>query len=375
MIENNFEELCREGVINRYGQSPDTAVIKRLEYEIKVIQDKGYTDIFLILWDAVRYAKANNIPVGPGCGCMPGSLCAYCIGITDIDPIKYNLLFERFINPEADIPPCFDIDVGYYSQHKMADYLIQKHGTREINIIGRHCLSEIAETERIIQKEKPDFSIANIPQNVPDVYQMLSCGDIDGVAMTEYNLPEWNPPNIKQILKDLQPDCFEHLIALTAMYRPDTIKSIPAYIANRHHPERVKYSSVELKSILDVTYGGIVYQEQLMQIFEKMAGYSLSRADIVRRALAKKTHYDVSCERNIFIYGMTEIQETVTADGCLCRGIGETTANAIFDRMVSVAPYTFCKAHAAAYALLTYRTAYLKCFYPEAWNEVIAKKR
>lgn len=366
-----FETLCREGLYRRYGGSPDNVAEERLVHEIKVVQNMGYADPFLILCDAVRYAKENEIPVAPGYGALPGSLCAYCLGITDIDPIKYNLLFERFLNSGTDRAPAFSIAVEHLSRLKIINYLIGKYGTErtasiEVDVLGINKLSEIAEAQRIIRQTEPTFSIDSIPLDAPEFYLMLSSGNSNGVTWIAAHLYEYNLPRIEQILKEFKPDSFEHLIALYAMYRPGTIDLMQDYIENKTHPDRVKYPTPQLEAILGVTHGVIIYQEQIMQIFEKLAGYSPDRADLARRNLAKKRYVEHECK--VFIHGLEDENGAVIVDGCLRRGINEETANELFDSMSSVASYVFCRAHAAAYALIVYRTAYLRCFYPEVWN-------
>lgn len=480
-----FRSECYKGLYRLYGQAPDASIIQRLEYELDTIHRMGYVDYYLIVNDFVQYAKTHDIPVGPGRGSGAGSLCAYCIGITGIDPIKYGLLFERFLNPERVSMPDFDIDFCNEKRQQVIDYVIRKYGedhvaqivtfgtlaaraairdvaramglpyavgdtvakrvpwelnmtldkalsqskelkelydsddrirrlvdmARKVEGMPRHAsthaagvvitaqpvseyvplclngdmvatqytmtlleelgllkmdflglrnLTIIDDACRMIQKHTPDFSIQNIPLDAPAVYKMMSAGNSDGVFQFE-------SAGMKRVLTQLKPDHFEDLIAVISLFRPGPMESIPRYIENRHHPERVTYAHPRLKSILDVTYGCIVYQEQVMQIFRDLAGYSLGRADLVRRAMSKKKHDVMLKEREIFVHGLTDEQGTVTVEGCIRRGVPETVANAVFDEMASFASYAFNKSHAAAYALVAYQTAYLKAYYPKEY--------
>ncbi len=477
-----LEQLCRQGLHRLYGTQPDKTVTDRLNYELDVIRRMGYADYFLIVADYVNYAKTHDIPVGPGRGSGAGSLCAYCMGITEIDPLQYDLLFERFLNPERVSMPDFDVDFCTEKRQQVIDYVIKKYGadrvaqiitfgtmaaraavrdvaramalpyatadkvaklvpqtlgitldkaletttklkelvdsdpqikqlmdmaqrvegmprnasthaagvviaprpvsdyvplcmTRDsiatqypmsnleelgvlkMDFLGLRNLTVIADAERMIRQRIPSFDIRQIPLDEKRVYAMLSAGRSDGVFQMESG-------GLKRVLMQLQPTRFEDLIAVISLYRPGPMDSIPRYIENSHHPERVTYAHPLLEPILRVTYGCIVYQEQVMQVFRALAGYSFGRADVVRRAMAKKKHKVMEQEREIFIHGLTDKAGNITVDGCVRRGVPATVANAIFDEMSSFASYAFNKSHAAAYALVSYQTAYLKCLYP-----------
>jgi DNA polymerase-3 subunit alpha len=480
-----FRDQCYQGLRRRYGEHPDPKVTERLEYELKVIESMGYVNYYLIVHDFVRYAKSVGIPVGPGRGSGAGSLAAYCIGITGIDPIRYNLLFERFLNPERVSMPDFDIDFSDERRPEMIDYVVRKYGAdhvaqivtfgtmaargsirdvgramaipyavvdgvaklvpmepgitlekalkaskelrsryendpqiRELidmarrvegmprnasthaagvvitdkpvsdyvplakngdavvtqytmttleelgllkmDFLGLRNLSVIHDAEESIRAREPDFNIQKIPIDDPRVYEMLSAGSTDGVFQFE-------SAGMRSVIMQLRPENIEDLIAVISLYRPGPMESIPRYIENRHHPERVTYRHPLLKGILDVTYGCIVYQEQVMQIFRTLAGYSLGRADIVRRAMSKKKADVMERERKIFLYGLTAEDGTVEVEGCVRRGVDEDTAKMIFGEMESFASYAFNKSHAAAYALLSYQTAWLKCHDPREY--------
>jgi DNA polymerase-3 subunit alpha len=479
-----FKKLCYEGLKKRYS-NPSQEYINRLEYEFNVIKEMGYIDYYLIVWDFVNFARQNGIPVGPGRGSGAGSIIAYCIGITDIDPMKYNLLFERFLNPERVSMPDFDIDFCYERRQEVIDYVIKKYssthvaqiitfgtmaakgavrdvgralgmsyasvdkvaklipfainmtldkalessselkrlysndlqikllidtakkvegmprnasthaagvvitkdevdeyvplaknddnvvtqytmtaleelGLLKMDFLGLRNLTVISDTEKVIRKKvDPNFDIRFIPHNDKKVFEMLSCGKGNGVFQFE-------SAGMKRVLATLKPENLEDLIAVISLYRPGPMDSIPVYIKNRHNPSKITYLHPLLKPILEVTYGCIVYQEQVMQIFRELAGYSLGRADLVRRAMAKKKHDVMNKEREYFIYGKTDDNGNVECVGALKKGVSEKTANEIFDQMVSFASYAFNKSHAAAYATLAYQTAYLKAhFMPE----------
>ncbi len=475
-----FINMCREG-LKRIYKTPSEEAKKRLEYEISVIKQMGYIDYYLIVWDFINYAKTNNIPVGPGRGSGAGSLCAYCIGITAIDPLKYNLLFERFLNPERVSMPDFDIDFCIEGRQRVIDYVCRRYGEdhvaqivtfgtlaaraairdvtramalsyqtgdriaklvpRELNItlssalvkspdlkqlydsdsqikelidtamkvegMPRNCsthaagvvitkdpvdsyvplqstdgqivtqytmgvlerlgllkidflglrnLTVINNCVKLINKYDPEFSIDNISYDDSEVYKMFCEGKTEGVFQFE-------SAGMTSTIVRLKPTCLEDLIAVISLYRPGPMDSIPTYIKNRHNPNKITYKTPLLKDILDVTYGCIVYQEQVMQIFRTLAGYSYGRADIVRRAMAKKKHDVLASERKAFVYGENNPDGTVNCKGCINNGIDEKTANEIFDEMTSFASYAFNKSHAAAYATVAYQTAYLKCHY------------
>ncbi len=442
----------------------------------------GYVDYFLIVHDFIRYAKSKGIPVGPGRGSGAGSIAAYCIGITGIDPMKYNLLFERFLNPERVSMPDFDVDFCYERRGEVIDYVIEKYGAdhvaqivtfgtlaaraairdvgramgipynivdnvskqvpRELNItiqkalkkspefrslyesseeiknlidtsmkvegmprhtsthaagvvitrdpvasyvplalndnspvtqytmttleelgllkmdfLGLRTLTVINDAVKMIRLKDKSFDINKIDIADKATYDMMSLGQTEGVFQFE-------SAGMKSVLVGLKPVDIEDLIAVISLYRPGPMDSINTYIENRHHPEKTVYKTEKLREILEVTYGCMIYQEQVMQIFRSLAGYSYGRADIVRRAMSKKKHDVMEKERKNFIYGMVREDGTIECDGCVKRGIPAEVANDIFDDMSSFASYAFNKSHATAYAYVAYQTAYLKCHYP-----------
>lgn len=464
-----FTELCRKGLKKRYGENLPAEYAERLNYELGVIIKMGYVDYFLIVWDFIRYAREQGIPVGPGRGSGAGSIAAYCIGITSVDPMKYGLLFERFLNPERVSMPDFDIDFCYEGRQRVIDYVVKKYGddrvaqiitfgtmaakgavrdvarvmgipyqaadkvsklipyglhvtldralkdsddltalyksdntirklidtARKIEGMPRHAsthaagvvicpapvsnyvpvqkngdvtvtqytmtalerlgllkmdflglrnLTVIRDASDFIRRTKPDFDINKIPIDDPEVYEMLSQGQTTGVFQFE-------SAGIRQVLMRLKPESIEDIIAVLSLYRPGPMDSIPRYIECRHNPQKVTFRHPILKDILDVTYGCIVYQEQVMEICRKMAGYSYGRADLVRRAMAKKKTAEMLKERGIFVEGAAK------------NGVSEKVANEIFDEMESFASYAFNKSHAAAYAHVSYQTAYLRHYY------------
>ncbi len=469
-----FRKMCYDGLYRIYGKNPDKSVIDRLEYELSVINSMGYIDYYLIVQDFVRYAKEHNIPVGPGRGSGAGSLCAYCVGITGIDPIKHELIFERFLNPERVSMPDFDIDFCYVRRQEVIDYVVRKYGadhvaqivtfgtlkaraairdvarvlalpyatadrvakmipselnatiekalgesdelrqmyendqtihnlidlsqkiegmprhasrhaagvviTRDpvdeyvplatnddavvtqftmttlerlgllkMDFLGLRNLTVIDDTAKMIKRRDPDFDIEKIPLDDKRTFAMFSDGQTNGVFQFE-------SPGMKRVLSNLKPTNIEDIIAVLSLYRPGPMESIPTYIANRHSG-KATYLAPQLEPILKVTYGCLVYQEQVMQVFRDLAGYSFGRADIVRRAMSKKKHDVMERERQAFVYGDDD------CDGAVKRGVSEKAANEIFDSMSSFASYAFNKSHAAAYAYVAYRTAYLKCHY------------
>ena len=462
--------MAEEGLIRRYGENVPAEYRERLDYELSVVDRMGYTDYYLIVHDFVAYAKRQGIPVGPGRGSGAGSIAAYCVGITDVDPMKYDLLFERFLNPERVSMPDFDIDFCYERRGEVIDYVIRKYGadhvaqivtfgtlaakqavrdvgrvleipfskvdsvnrlipwplshdleravkiTKELNdlyendpevkvlidnalkiqgmprhtsthaagvvitadpvdayvplsvkdgttvtqytmteleelgllkmdFLGLRTLTVIQDCEELVRRKEPDFSVKTIPEDDPATFAMLGKGETEGVFQFESS-------GLKSVMIRFQPEKLEDLIAITSLYRPGPMDSIPTYIRNRHNPSLVTYVTPELKDILDVTYGCMVYQEQVMQVCRKLAGYTYGHADIVRRAMSKKKHKVMEEERVNFV------------SGCRENGIAEDAANKIFDEMISFASYAFNKSHAAAYATLAYQTAYLKCHYP-----------
>lgn len=472
---NHFEylkEKALDGLVKKI-KSPNESYYTRLNYELQVIDEMGFVDYFLIVADFVNYAKQNDIPVGPGRGSGAASLCAYCIGITDVDPLKYNLLFERFLNPERVSMPDFDIDFCYIRRPEVIKYVISKYGAdhvaqiitfgtlaakaavkdigramaipyssvdavsklipndlhqtidnaleqseqlreiynkdpkihelidlaREVEGMPRHAsthaagvvitdkpvdnyvplalnddstvtqytmteleqigllkmdflglrnLTVIDDTVKMIKNFQPDFDIEKIPEDDKEVFKMLSKGNSEGVFQFE-------SAGMRKTMSQLKPSNIEDLIALLSLYRPGPVKSIPKYIENKHNPEKITYATPLLEPILKVTYGCIVYQEQVMQIFRSLAGYTLGKADIIRRAMAKKKHDVLQKEKVNFI------------DGCIKNGIDKQIASDLFAEISAFSSYAFNKAHATAYSIVSYRTAYLKCHYPSQY--------
>ena len=470
-----FQKLCREGMVRRYGQHPPKAYAERLEYELNTIQKMGYTDYYLIVVDFVQYAKDQGIPVGPGRGSGAGSIAAYCIGITDIDPMKYDLLFERFLNPERVSMPDFDIDFCYERRQEVIDYVTRKYGAdhvaqivtfgtlaaraairdvgrvmgmpyaavdavaklvpRDLHISLDQAIKKSAPLRKLMAEDpkvqelldtarqiegmprnasthaagvvitrdpvasyvplatnddvvvtqyimttleelgllKMDFlglrtltvihdaaraaniDINTININDPAVYKLFAAGKTEGIFQFE-------SAGMKEMLQKLRPTCLEHLIAATSLYRPGPADQIDGYVACANDPSKVRYKTPLLKPILENTYGFIVYQEQVMQIFRALAGYSYGQADVVRRAMSKKKHAVMEAEREHFVYGCTDPGNE--CPGCVANGISEKVANEIYDEMSSFASYAFNKSHAACYAYVAFQTAYLKCHYP-----------
>ncbi|MDO4542965.1 MAG: DNA polymerase III subunit alpha [Clostridia bacterium] len=471
-----LRELCEQGMKLKMPEAGQEAQ-KRLDYELNVIESMGFVDYYLIVWDFIRFAKSQDIMVGPGRGSGAGSLAAYCLDITDVDPIKYNLLFERFLNPERVSMPDFDVDFCYERRQEVIDYVGRKYGEGhvsqiitfgtmaargvirdvgrvlrlpyveadrlsklvpnelkmtlkhalelsselrglyetdekvrkvidlsmkieglprhssthaagvvvsgvplntvvplqcnddllttqfpmttieelgllKIDFLGLRTLTIIRDTLDFIRqqgKEVPDFSKNDFSD--PEVYKMIAEGKTDGVFQLE-------SAGMRQFLLQLQPDCFEDLIAGISLYRPGPMESIPKYVRGKHEPSSVAYADEKLKPILATTYGCMVYQEQVMEIVRSLAGYSYGRSDIVRRAMSKKKHDVMARERKYFVYG------TEGVEGAVKRGVKPAVANRIFDEMMDFASYAFNKSHAAGYAVLSYRTAYLAKYYP-----------
>ena len=482
--QDHFEYLknmAQEGMHLRYGENIPEEYQKRLDYELSVISRMGYVDYYLIVHDFINHARSRNIPVGPGRGSGAGSITAYAIGITGIDPMKYSLLFERFLNPERVSMPDFDVDFCYERRSEVIDYVIEKYGSdhvaqivtfgtmaaraavrdvgrvlgmpyndvdtvaklipRELGItiekafksadfralyendenvrrlidlsrkvegmprhasthaagvvitrdtvesyvplarndesivtqftmttleelgllkidfLGLRTLTVIDYAKRSIKERVPDFSEDTIDYEDEEVFAMLSSGRTEGVFQFE-------SAGMRSVLMGLKPQRIEDLIAVISLYRPGPMDSIPTYIANRHDPSKIRYKTPMLEGILKVTYGCMIYQEQVMEIFRTLAGYSYGRADIVRRAMSKKKHDVMERERHNFIYGLVNEDGTVECEGAVKRGVDEKTANDIFNDMSSFASYAFNKSHAAAYAFVAYKTAWLKCHYP-----------
>ena len=474
-----LEHLCREGIKRRY-QPVTKELQERLDYELGTIKHMGYVDYFLIVWDFIHYAREHGIPVGPGRGSAAGSIVAYCLEITNIDPIRYNLLFERFLNPERVSMPDIDIDFCYERRQEVIDYVVRKYGKekvvqivtfgtmkaravlrdvgrvldmpyamvdavakavpRDLNItldlalqtspdlkkmyeeddqirhlidmsrkleglprntsmhaagvvIGQEPIEEYVPLSKggddaittqftmttieqlgllkmdflglrtltviqdacdmISEGRQIPFSIDTINYEDEDVYSMISAGRTEGVFQLESS-------GMKSFMTELKPGNLEDVIAGISLYRPGPMDFIPSYIKGKNHPEDITYDAPQLEKILAPTYGCIVYQEQVMQIVMELAGYTLGRSDLVRRAMSKKKADVMERERKNFVYG----NEAEGVPGCISRGIPEATANKIFDEMTDFAKYAFNKSHAACYAVVAYQTAYLKYHYP-----------
>lgn len=477
-----LKKLTDDGIRNRYGENPSKDIIERKEYELGVIKKMGYVDYFLIVWDYVHYAKSHGIPVGPGRGSGAGSIVAYAIEITDIDPIKYGLIFERFLNPERISMPDFDIDFDYEKRQDVIDYVARKYGHDHVSQIitfgtmaAKMVIRDVArvldypyaEADKLakmipneihitiskameINKELKDLydtnpevkkllDIAMALEGMPRQASTHACGIIiarepvvnyvplyarDGVISTQYIMTtleelgllkmdflglrtltvirdakelikknrgidvefdkdmadpkvyklwqdgdsvgifQFESQGMTNFMKELKPDCLEDIIAGVSLYRPGPMDQIPRYIANKKDSEHAVYTHPALKPILKVTYGCMVYQEQVMQIVRDLAGYSLGRADLVRRAMGKKKLDVMAKERENFVHGKLDENGNVEIPGCVRNGIDEASANKIFDEMSEFAKYAFNKSHAACYAVVAYQTAYLKAYYP-----------
>ncbi len=472
-----LKELCIDGLKQRYETVSDE-LNQRLEYELDTIKTMGFVDYFLIVWDFIKYAKDNGIMVGPGRGSAAGSIVAYSLRITDIDPIKYNLIFERFLNPERVSMPDIDIDFCYERRQEVIDYVVRKYGAdhvaqiitfgtmaarNAIRDVGRALDMPYADVDKIakmipmelkitIKKAlemnpelmneynnnmrvkylldmsmkleglprhasthaagvvicdrpvvdyvplnsndgvvttqytmttleelgllKMDFlglrtltvihnavveaernnnikiDMTKIDYNDPKVFELISSGKTDGVFQLESS-------GMRQFMKELQPTSLEDIIAGISLYRPGPMDFIPKYIKGKTNKDQISYTHPALEKILKPTYGCIVYQEQVMQIVRELAGYSLGRSDLVRRAMSKKKADVMALERKNFIYGLGE-----DVPGCIKNGIDKESAEKIFDEMTDFAKYAFNKSHAAAYAVVAYQTAYLRTYYP-----------
>ena len=474
-----LNKLCHEGLVRRYPDKHEE-LLPKLDYELSVIQKMGYVDYFLIVWDFINYARTHGIPVGPGRGSAAGSLVSYTTGITNIDPIRYNLLFERFLNPERVTMPDIDIDFCYERRSEVIDYVIEKYGKdcvtqivtfgtlaargvirdvgrvmdlpynfcdtiaknipNELNItidkalimnpelrsmyesdetvkrlidmakrleglprhtsmhaagvvisqkamdeyvplsrssdgtittqfvmttieelgllkmdfLGLRTLTVISDAVKLVEKNHGiKIDVDNIDYNDKKVLDSIGTGRCDGVFQLE-------SAGMKNFMKELKPQSLEDVIAGISLYRPGPMDFIPKYIKGKNEPESVTYVCKELEPILEPTYGCIVYQEQVMQIVQNLAGYTMGQADNIRRAMSKKKQYVIDAERQNFVYG----NEEQGIKGCIANGISEQAANQIYDSMVDFAKYAFNKSHAAAYAVVAYQTAYLKYYYP-----------
>ena len=477
-----LKELCDKGLKKRYGENLSEEIQQRAEYELSIIKKMGYVDYYLIVWDFIHYAKTNGIPVGPGRGSGAGSILAYAIEITDIDPIKYGLLFERFLNPERISMPDFDVDFSDERRQEVIDYVARKYGhdhvsqiitfgtmaakmvirdvarvldypyaeadalakmiPNEIHITIKKALEQNKELKDRYDTDEQTRKILDIAMGLEGMPRQASthaCGVVitkdpvdtyvplyvrEGQINTQYimtTLEElgllkmdflglrnltviqntidmvkenhgidvefdqdmsdpkvyklWQDGNTSGIfqfesqgmtnfMKELKPDCLEDLIAGVSLYRPGPMDQIPRYIRGKQNPGHNEYTHPSLEPILNVTYGCMVYQEQVMQIVRDLAGYSLGRADLVRRAMGKKKLDVMAKEREVFIHGQVDENGNIEVPGCVRNGIDEVSANKIFDEMAEFAKYAFNKSHAACYAVVSYRTAYLKAYYP-----------
>jgi len=483
-VKLKLKALCYEGLNKKY-KDPEQHM-DRLLYELDVIDKMGYNDYFLIVWDFIRFAKQNGIAVGPGRGSCGGSIVAYVLDITEVDPIKYDLIFERFLNPERVTMPDIDIDFEDDRRSEVIDYVVEKYGKdrvaqiitfgtmaaraairdvgrvmdmpyQEVDKIAKEIPMELGMTlERalkvnpklqeiiegspearslmnaaqklqgvprhasthaagvVIAKNpvdtyvplyvqdggvstqfnmllledlgllKMDFlglrtltvvknalqlieegqniklDLETIPQDDPKVYDMIGRGDTLGLFQLEST-------GFRKFMRELKPSGFEDIIAGISLYRPGPMDSIPMYIQNKYDASKVVYKHEKLKPILEVTYGCLVYQEQVMRIVRELAGYSYGRSDLVRRAMSKKKMDVMQKEREYFIYGKKDDQGIIELPGCVANGVPAEIASEIFDDMVDFAKYAFNKSHAAGYAIIAYQTAYLKCHYPVAF--------
>ncbi len=474
-----LNELCYEGLERLYRPVPEE-LRERLAYELSVIQDMGYVDYFLIVWDFIKYAKDHGIMVGPGRGSAAGSVVSYCLGITTIDPIKYQLLFERFLNPERVSMPDIDVDFAPEGRQQVIDYVSQKYGAdcvvqivtfgtlaargvirdvgrvmdlpyafvdniakmipKELNITLKGAMEKNGELRKLYEedeqvKELIDMSkrLEGLPRHTSmhaagvvisqksiDEYVPLSLGS-DGSITTQFTMTtleelgllkmdflglrnltviksaqelikkstgkeidldkidyndkavldyvgtgktdgvfQLESAGMKSFIKELKPKSLEDIIAGIALYRPGPMDFIPQYIRGKNNQDMITYDCPQLEPILEPTYGCIVYQEQVMQIVRDLAGYTLGRSDLLRRAMSKKKGDVMKKERQSFVYG----NEAEGVPGCVNNGIDEATANKIYDEMIDFAKYAFNKSHAAAYAVVSYQTAYLKYYYP-----------
>ncbi len=481
-----LRELCYKGLAKRYGaeaMDPESGYRQRLETELKVIEDMGYVEYFLIVWDFIHYAKSHGIAVGPGRGSAAGSIVSYSLDITEIDPIKYSLIFERFLNPERVSMPDIDIDFCIERRQEVIDYVIRKYGKDKVSqiitfgtlkakaavrdiaraldatyaegdaiakaipnelgitiakalemnpdlrqryeqeplvkqvldlsmaleglprhasthaagiviskmpldeyvplyssdkgvatqfnmttieelgllkmdFLGLRNLTVIRDALRMIKENHGvDIDFSSMDFDDPEVYKLIADGNTKGIFQLESG-------GMTDFMKNLRPTCFEDIVAGIALYRPGPMDSIPKYIDNKKNPDHVKYVDPHLEPILGVTYGCLIYQEQVMQIVRDLGGYSFGRSDLVRRAMSKKKMSVMLEEKEYFINGKKDEKGNVEIAGCVRNGVPAAAAKVIFDDMVSFASYAFNKSHAAAYAVISYQTAYLKCHYP-----------
>ena len=474
-----LNKLCLDGMAKRYPKD-DGTLKKRLEYELDVIHNMGYVDYFLIVWDFIHFARSHNIMVGPGRGSAAGSIVAYCLEITNIDPIRYDLLFERFLNPERVSMPDIDIDFCFERRQEVIDYVVEKYGKDQVvqivtfgtmaakgvvrdvgrvldmpyarcDAIAKMIPTDLGMTLEKALKQNPELreayqqddevkyliDMAMRLEGLPRHTSMHAAGVVigqramdefvplsraaDGTITTQFTMTtleelgllkmdflglrtltviqnaaeqvergygihldmetiDYNDKNVlasigtgkcdgifqlessgmKSFMKELKPENLEDVIAGISLYRPGPMDFIPQYIRGKNHPDTIQYDCPQLEPILKPTYGCIVYQEQVMQIVRSLAGYTLGRSDLVRRAMSKKKASVMEKERQNFVYG----NEQEGVPGCIANGIDEQTANKIYDDMTDFAKYAFNKSHAAAYAVVSYQTAFLKYYYP-----------
>ena len=478
--ESYFRMLCMKGFEKRY-QNPPAEYKERLEYELDVISRMGYVNYYLIVWDFIRFAKESGIPVGPGRGSGAASIVAYCLHITEVDPMKYALIFERFLNPERVSMPDFDTDFCQERRGEVIEYVMKKYGSdrvaqiatfgtmaargairdvgRALNLtyaetdvvakqvpatphitlqealdaspklkemyehdpkvtelidtarslegmprntsthaagvvitadavrnyvplsknadtivtqytmttieelgllkmdfLGLRNLTVIEDAQRQIQKNDPQFRIDEVADNDPETFAMLAEGKTQGVFQLE-------SAGITGVCVNMKPTSIEDMTAIVALYRPGPMDSIPTFIANKLDPAKITYKTPLLEPILKVTYGCIVYQEQVIEIFRSLGGYTMGQADNIRRAISKKKMKVIEAERKVFVYGDKE----QGIPGAIAKGVSETAAQSIYDEIVDFANYAFNKAHAVCYAVVSYQTAYLKCHYPQQY--------
>ena len=478
--EKYFRKLCYEGFQERY-ENPPESYLERLEYEIGVISRMGYVNYYLIVWDFIRYAKESGIPVGPGRGSGAASIVAYCLHITEVDPMKYALIFERFLNPERVSMPDFDTDFCQERRGEVIEYVMEKYGKDHVaqiatfgtmaargairdvgralnftyaetdvvakmvpnalhitlkealeissemkerydsdervkllidtamslegmprntsthaagvvitadpvytyvplsrnddtivtqytmttieelgllkmDFLGLRNLTVIRDAEMQIRQLDPGFDMNKIPDDDPDTFKMLTEGKTQGVFQLE-------SAGMTGVCVNMKAGSIEDITAIVALYRPGPMDSIPTFIANKLDPRKISYKTPKLEPILKVTYGCIVYQEQVIEIFRSLGGYTMGQADNIRRAISKKKMKIIEEERKTFVYGDRERN----IDGCINRGVSETAAQSIYDEIVDFANYAFNKAHAVCYAVVSYQTAYLKCHYPKQY--------
>ena len=478
--EKYFRKLCYEGFEARYPHAPES-YLERLEYEIGVISRMGYVNYYLIVWDFIRHAKEQGIPVGPGRGSGAASIVAYCLHITEVDPMKYSLIFERFLNPERVSMPDFDTDFCQERRGEVIDYVMEKYGKDHVaqiatfgtmaargairdvgralnftyaetdvvaklvpttlhitlkealevspnlkemydndprvkllidtamslegmprntsthaagvvitadpvcsyvplsrnddtivtqytmttieelgllkmDFLGLRNLTVIEDAEREIRRIQPDFDIDNVPDNDPATFAMLAEGKTQGVFQLE-------SAGITGVCINMRPTSIEDMTAIVALYRPGPMDSIPTFIANKLDSRKITYKTPHLEPILRVTYGCIVYQEQVIEIFRSLGGYTMGQADNIRRAISKKKMKVIEAERKTFVYG--DAGQNIA--GCIANGVSEAAAQSIYDEIVEFANYAFNKAHAVCYAVVSYQTAYLKCHYPRQY--------